>query len=262
MVGALHALGGLLLLATPADASVQKTVGATSRALKHCFERIGADEGRARLRFEVGDDRRARRVRAVVLEPNDDRLRVCLIRTITALTFESEAVGADVVYPVLLDRSTPETNAAVEEASSSVILSIAKTKPLIGQRWMVVDQRGRGVSDLALARYAADTTLEAELSQSQTTRYVLMAVEGVAALSALGVAGYSGYRLTEGLPDDGSRNLHIGLTAGGVAVGLTAGVLLIYHVWRALDLIAGRPVMHHLDYEQAQSLIATSNGGG
>jgi len=258
MIGVAQALGGLLILATPADASVQGSVGAQSQALRHCFERVGADEGRARLRFVVGDDRRARGTRIVVLEPNDDRLRSCLVRVIEQVEFEAVAVGADVLYPVHLDRAEPDAGTRAE--ASAVRLSIAKTKPRIGHRWVIVDDAGRGISDLRLARLAKDAAVEADLSSSQTTRYVLMAVEGVTALAGLGVAGYSGYRLSNDLPDDPSRDLNIGLTAGGAVAGAVAGTLLLYHAWRAIDLVATRPVIHHLEYEQAQALVASANG--
>ena len=130
----------------------------------------------------------------------------------------------------------------------------------MGDNWRVVDGRNAGISDGALALLAGDTGLQAELASTRSRLGVFAASEFALAAGGAVAAGFGIYGATQQTAAPLSSRDTLLISAGG-AVFVIAGSLFLYHVARWLDVGASRPLWHHLDLVQSETLVAQINGG-
>ncbi|MCC7384517.1 MAG: hypothetical protein IT384_21900 [Deltaproteobacteria bacterium] len=258
---AVFLLASLVPAQAGATGSVQGSMSAHNELFRRCFEHSQVKSGSARLRFRVSPEGRAESATLEALAPESPELSACLLRALSMVSFEAEAAGADVVYPIQLDAAEDEPAPSSAPKRSPARLSIASRDALfLVDDWLVVDQHGAGVSDLDLARISGETALHADLRSTQSRLYTYSAVEGLVAAAGLVVAGFGLVRALDD-PQRDSHSVDVGLAAGGGALSLTAGGLCIYHLIRALDLGAARPTWHHLELDEAERLVGRANGG-
>lgn len=228
---------------------------ARNESLLRCFEKADVGHGSAILRFKVDALGSAIELRTEELVPDSAQLSQCLRSVVSTISFEPEARGAEVAYPVRFQRAGTEEAANAVEPAERELLSFGPNPQLFGDDWLVRDAKGRFVSDLELALLAKDLDLHRELEGRVTTSYVVSAVAGVLSVAGFGVGAFGVFKVAEG----SDETTHVALAAGGAGVSAVCGVVALYYLARALDASTGNPIWHYLERARAEELIHRTN---